>query len=395
MLKGKHLRIKCFRQILYVYLASPGRTMTISKDDNSVACSRELDAACRVLTSALEGLGLFQRRFFPPAVSELRRDLVPLMASLNRDGRITGEISVPEEVKGPVGIINDAVDMTCRTIKTIMDAPEADFQQTVVQVMRSFRNICRVQEMLYGIRWASPVLNRFFSEERALHPAEKCQSQSNSGFLVGLNHFGTEDTAYARGAVSIYVPEYYTDAVSWPVVVALHGGYGHGRDFIWTWLREARSRGFILLAPSSKGTTWSIMDPETDGKALVKMLAFLKKHYRFDMDRILLTGISDGGTFSLQMSPVKETPFTAFAPVAGVLAPMNINGIKDKRIYWVHGALDWMFPVNMAREACKALKAVGANITLRLIEDLSHTYPREENDRILEWFDPALALPLN
>jgi hypothetical protein len=29
----------------------------------------------------------------------------------------------------------------------------------------------------------------------------------------------------------------------------------------------------------------------------------------------------------------------------------------------------------------------------REIEDLSHTYPREENDRILTWFDRSLALP--
>jgi hypothetical protein len=26
------------------------------------------------------------------------------------------------------------------------------------------------------------------------------------------------------------------------------------------------------------------------------------------------------------------------------------------------------------------------------LPDLSHTYPRAENDRILTWFDPALAL---
>jgi len=28
-----------------------------------------------------------------------------------------------------------------------------------------------------------------------------------------------------------------------------------------------------------------------------------------------------------------------------------------------------------------------------VVEDLSHTYPRDENDRILTWFDPDLALP--
>ena len=35
----------------------------------------------------------------------------------------------------------------------------------------------------------------------------------------------------------------------------------------------------------------------------------------------------------------------------------------------------------------------GAELAYREVADLSHAYPREENARILEWFDPGLALP--
>ena len=58
----------------------------------------------------------------------------------------------------------------------------------------------------------------------------------------------------------------------------------------------------------------------------------------------------------------------------------------NKRIYWVHGALDWMFPVQTARTAVEALKSAGADVKLHIIEDLSHAYPREENSAILNWF---------
>jgi phospholipase/carboxylesterase len=37
----------------------------------------------------------------------------------------------------------------------------------------------------------------------------------------------------------------------------------------------------------------------------------------------------------------------------------------------------------MARDA---LAAAGAAVTYREIDDLSHTYPVEENARILDWF---------
>jgi hypothetical protein len=34
---------------------------------------------------------------------------------------------------------------------------------------------------------------------------------------------------------------------------------------------------------------------------------------------------------------------------------------------------------------------MGADITLRVVHDLSHTYPRDENARILSWFDPGMG----
>jgi phospholipase/carboxylesterase len=51
----------------------------------------------------------------------------------------------------------------------------------------------------------------------------------------------------------------------------------------------------------------------------------------------------------------------------------------------VHGALDWMFPVATARMGREALERAGAHVVYREIEDLSHTYPRDENPRILDW----------
>jgi len=55
----------------------------------------------------------------------------------------------------------------------------------------------------------------------------------------------------------------------------------------------------------------------------------------------------------------------------------------------VHGKLDWMFPVEMARNADEALSAAGARVTYREIDDLSHTYPREVNAGMLRWLNGA------
>jgi predicted NodU family carbamoyl transferase len=49
---------------------------------------------------------------------------------------------------------------------------------------------------------------------------------------------------------------------------------------------------------------------------------------------------------------------------------------------------DYGFPTH-AINFC--LRQGGIDITFRIVKDLSHTYPRDENDGILRWFDPGLA----
>jgi phospholipase/carboxylesterase len=107
---------------------------------------------------------------------------------------------------------------------------------------------------------------------------------------------------------------------------------------------------------------------------------------------MLLTGISDGGTFALANSLQERSPFTAFALIACALPPYDLGRAQGKRIYWIHGALDWMFPVQVAQRAATMLEQAGADITLRIVHDLSHSYPRDENGNILTWFDPRLGL---
>jgi phospholipase/carboxylesterase len=189
------------------------------------------------------------------------------------------------------------------------------------------------------------------------------------------------------------VPENYYPERPLPLVVALHGGYGHGRDFLWTWLREARSRGFALLSPTSIGTTWSITSIDDDAGTLKRHMEEVYARINIDRSRILVTGMSDGATFALCLGLREASWFTAIAPVSGVLSLTDIADAKGRRIYWVHGALDWMFPVSRAVFACQALKDAGADVKLKVIQDLSHAYPREENDGILTWFDPTLSLP--
>ena len=175
-----------------------------------------------------------------------------------------------------------------------------------------------------------------------------------------------------------------------PLVVALHGGSGHGRDFLWSWMRDARSRGALVLSPTSRQRTWSLMGEDVDAEPLRRMVESVAARYPVDRSRVLLTGMSDGATYALLCGLRDDAPYTHLAPACGVLHPMllasgDLARAKDRPIYLVHGVLDWMFPVATAQLARQALTVAGARLVYREIEDLSHTYPRDENPRILDW----------
>lgn len=85
------------------------------------------------------------------------------------------------------------------------------------------------------------------------------------------------------------------------------------------------------------------------------------------------------------------SPFTHLAPVSASFHPFLLEVVEPERlsklsIYLVHGAKDWMFGIDIARTANRALAGAGADIVYRELADLSHTYPRDENARILDWF---------
>ena len=127
-----------------------------------------------------------------------------------------------------------------------------------------------------------------------------------------------------------------------------------------------------------------------DTANLEAVVAHVCEQWRIDQDRMLLTGMSDGGTFSYVSGLREDSPFTHLAPISASFHPLLLEAasadrVKGLPVYLVHGALDWMFAVDVARTAEQTLAAAGAAVSYREIEDLSHTYPREENARILDW----------
>jgi len=261
----------------------------------------------------------------------------------------------------------------------------------LIAVFRALRYAPRALEALYPLAAKFPPVSDFFvdpalRDDSTLKARLEQPAVEHSGVVHDANEPGS------RGGFSLYVPEYYTPDRAWPLLMALHGGSGNGRNFLWSWLRDARSFGAILVAPTATGPTWALMGEDTDTPNLMRILATVRSRYNVDSRRILMTGLSDGGTFCWVSGLDRASPFTHLAPVAATFHPLmaeiaDADRLRGLPIFLVHGRLDWMFPVQVARHTGNLLSAAGADVTYREIDDLSHCYPREMNAEILRWMN--------
>ena len=124
--------------------------------------------------------------------------------------------------------------------------------------------------------------------------------------------------------------------------------------------------------------------------ALNRILDQVCARWSVDETRMLLTGMSDGGTFSYVSGLEHASRFTHLAPVSATFHPLmaemaDADRLRGLPIHIVHGRQDWMFPVQTARQTQQLLAAAGADVVYRELDDLSHCYPREMNVEILRW----------
>lgn len=344
----------------------------------------------RPMLDALDRLEFIARHMHPPDIASLVEVLGDCDPDLRAARGAIAEVAWPDHLVAFREQMERAAEMTLRACDGLR---EAAVSGGVRAAIRALRNIARALEALYPLAPSLPSVSRFFLEPDKRDSQALLDRLANGAvrtdLRVGVLH--AENMTDQRGGFSVYVPEDYDPARSYPLLMALHGGSGHGRLFLWTWVREARSRGVIVVAPTATGDTWSLMEPDVDSKHLMRVLDHVAANWQIDRSRLLLTGMSDGGTFTLLSGIDEDSPFTHLAPVAASFHPLLMTMAQPQRmlklpVYLVHGARDWMFPVSVARSAYGALGSAGARVVYREIDDLSHAYPRDENPSMLDWF---------
>ena len=352
-----------------------------------------IDAVAQLVPATLRALHALEfagRHLSPASLPQL------VEAMAGRDDDLNAALSASRALDWPGRLaavrkrLEPAAEAAAQGIAGLREA--ADAPQPIVAAYRALRNYAKAAEAIYPMTAFLKPVSQFFLEPSArTDPAltDRLAAVDPAREHVGVMHLGGPPGT--RGAFSLYVPEYYDATSAYPLVVAMHGGSGNGGAFLWSWVREARTRGFVVIAPTAIGSTWSLMEPDVDGPSIERMVEHVAAEWNIDPTRRLLTGMSDGGTFAYVLGLRGDCRFSHLAPIAAAFHPMlmsfaDADRLRGLPIHIVHGAQDWMFPPELARSAERTLAEAGANVVYREIADLSHTYPRDENAHILDWF---------
>lgn len=358
--------------------------MTGSDDGTAQAMGRLVPA----LLDALAVLEHAARRIDPETLAALCEAIRQHDTQLRPALDASRATDWPERLQPVRDCLHPAAEAALEGLDDLAGAMQTpDPLRAAARALRRYAPAC---EALYPLAPFLAAVSRFFLTDTA---------QADAALVAALSRPGRDGTGTmalggppgTRGGASLYIPETHDPSRPAPLIVALHGGSGDGRNFLWSWLREARSRGCLLLAPTAIGRTWSLQDHERDGANIARLIDQVAQHWPIDPAHILLTGMSDGGTFAYLHGLSAGARFTHLAPACAAFHPIMASIADHARlqglpIFILHGEGDWMFPCESAQRAAQMLAAAGARVRHEEIADLAHCWPRERGEAILEWF---------
>lgn len=190
------------------------------------------------------------------------------------------------------------------------------------------------------------------------------------GVVAGHRRAGLE----GEFPYTLDVPPDYDPSRAYQVRVHLHGGVNRDRP------AQAGRNGIGRLAGAtqiyvipgawSSAPWWS--DAQLDN--LRSILDAVKRTYNVDEDRIVVSGVSDGGTGVYYVAMRDTTPYAAFLPLnaaivvlrspdIGVTGDLFPGNLRNKPFLVVNGGRDQLYPAAMVEPYLEHLRRGGVEIT--------------------------------
>jgi len=187
---------------------------------------------------------------------------------------------------------------------------------------------------------------------------------------------GIAKASHKLGALTfnyqLEVPDSYDPAKSYQMRVQLHGGVGRPDP-------APRTTGIGQLAGAEQiyllPTAWNEAEWWTDLQLgnLRTLIDLVKRSYNIDENRVVLSGVSDGGTATYYFSMRDTTPFAAFLPLNGAIPVLRntsmridgalfMNNMMNKPFFIVNGGKDPLYPTTLVEPYINQMQKGGVEV---------------------------------
>src|SRR5262245_9670557 len=166
---------------------------------------------------------------------------------------------------------------------------------------------------------------------------------------------GRRVTTDGEFAYTLDVPQAYDPARAYPVRIQLHGGVMRedtaGRSTAGIGRLAGAEQIYVLPVGWQDAPWWTFVQLDN----LRAILDIVKRTYNVDENRVVVSGVSDGGTGAYYVAMRETTPYAAFLPLNGSLivlsnGALGVRGdlfpgnLRNKPFFIVNGGNDPLYP---------------------------------------------------
>jgi len=181
-----------------------------------------------------------------------------------------------------------------------------------------------------------------------------------------------------------------------PLVFAFHG-LGDSKDLmpIYSQLDKlAEKHGFVLVFPNGLKRHWQIVPAWAKGDVAFydKLYEQITGKYNIDLNRVYLTGMSNGAYFSHVIASQRSEQIAAIAPHSGgpgIVGAQGINANHKYAVFVIHGDSDSIVPVEEGRRTRDNYTKWGHEVEYLEVPKHNHFWANsaDVNTKIWEFFE--------
>lgn len=183
---------------------------------------------------------------------------------------------------------------------------------------------------------------------------------------------------------ALEVPQGYDPARKYQVRVQLHGGVGRiqqntARDSAPLGRLAGTEQIYIVPYAWRDAPWWSRRQVDN----LRTILDLVKRRYNVDENRVVLSGVSDGGTGVSYIASRDTTPFASFLPLNGFVMVLRnetaesdgdlfMSNLVNKPMFFVNGGRDPLYPTSVVDPYIAQFKSGGVDLVYQPQPNAGH-----------------------